>query len=39
MSNPEPCDHEWECVDDSFDHENGCEQIVFQRCELCGEER
>lgn len=34
----EPCDHEWEVVDDSFDHEYGCEQIVFLRCELCGAE-
>lgn len=35
----EECDHEWETVDDSFDHEYGCEQIVFQRCAVCDEER
>lgn len=29
------CDHEWEVVDDSFDHEYGCERIVFERCRLC----
>lgn len=33
------CDHKWDVVDDSFDHEFGCEQIVFQRCELCGQSR
>lgn len=33
------CDHEWETIDDSFDHEYGCEQIVFQRCWLCDTER
>lgn len=29
------CDHEWDVIDDSFDHEYGCEIIVFQRCALC----
>ena len=33
------CDHDWEVVDDSFDHEYGCERIVFERCALCDEER
>lgn len=33
------CDHEWEVIDESFDHELGCEQIVFERCKLCDEER
>lgn len=33
------CDHEWEVIDDSFDHEYGCEVIVFERCEFCGAER
>lgn len=33
------CDHEWEPVDDSFDHEYGTERIVFERCELCGATR
>lgn len=35
----EECDHEWEVIDDSFDHALGCEQIVFQRCAVCGKER
>ena len=34
----QPCDHEWEEVDDSFDHEYGTEQIHFRRCVKCGEE-
>lgn len=34
----QPCDHEWEDVDDSFDHEFGTEQIHFRRCAKCGEE-
>lgn len=33
------CDHEWEVVNDSFDHEYGCEVIVFERCQLCDAER
>jgi hypothetical protein len=36
---PEPRDHEWKPVDDSFDHELGCEQIRFLRCEKCDAER
>jgi len=35
----ESCDHEWETVDHSFDHEYGCEQIVADVCAACGEER
>jgi len=35
----EECDHEWEVVDDSFDHEFGCEKIVFERCLVCDAER
>ncbi len=38
MSESEACDHEWEVVDDSFDHEHGREVIVFRRCLLCDEE-
>ena len=34
-----PCDHEWEIVDHSFDHEYGCEQILVDVCVKCGEER
>lgn len=41
---PNPCevapgefDHDWETVDDSFDHEYGCEQILYRRCIVCGE--
>lgn len=33
------CDHEWEVIDNSFDHEYGCEVIVFERCQLCDAER
>ena len=29
------CDHDWEEVDDSFDHEFGTEQIHFHRCSKC----
>ena len=39
IGNDKTCDHEWELVDDSFDHEFGCEQIVFMRCAVCDEER
>ena len=35
----EECDHEWEVIDYSFDHEYGTEKIVFERCLLCDEER
>lgn len=30
------CDHEWEHVDDSFDHEFGTEQVHSYVCEKCG---
>ena len=33
----EPCDHEWEFIDDSFDHEWGCEQAHSWECHKCGE--
>lgn len=33
------CDHEFEVVDDSFDHEYGTEQIFYQRCSKCGKTR
>lgn len=33
------CDHEWEIIDQSYDHEYGCETIIFQKCIICGEER
>jgi hypothetical protein len=32
-------DHDWEFVDDSFDHEYGVEFIHFERCLVCGEMR
>jgi len=35
----EQCDHQWEIIDHSFDHEYGTEQIVVQQCDVCGEER
>ena len=39
MATVDECDHDWEVIDDSFDHEFGCERIVFQRCSICDEER
>lgn len=36
---PETCDHEWETIDQSYDHEYGTETIIFDQCILCGEER
>lgn len=35
----EPHDHEWEVIDESFDHEYGTEKIVFERCSVCDAER
>jgi hypothetical protein len=32
----ECCDHEWALQDESFDHEFGCQQVFFLRCEHCG---
>lgn len=34
-----PCDHEWEFVDASFDHEFGTHQDYFYYCDLCGDDR
>ncbi len=34
----EPCDHEWEVIDQSFDHDYGREVIVFRQCLFCDEE-
>jgi len=28
-------DHDLEVVDDSFDHEHGCEQVFYYRCAVC----
>jgi len=42
MENSDPvdeCDHDWEVIDDSFDHEFGREVIVFERCQKCDAER
>jgi hypothetical protein len=36
---PQCWGHEWEVVDDSFDHEFGTEKMVYERCELCGATR
>ena len=33
------CDHDWEFVDDSFDHEFGCEQIHYWVCSICDTQR
>ena len=33
----ETCDHEWEFIDYSFDHEWGCEQAYSWECQKCGE--
>jgi hypothetical protein len=45
-SAPNPCetdpgefDHDFETVDDSFDHEYGTQQVIFKRCRVCGYER
>jgi len=42
---PNPCevapgefDHDYEVIDDSFDHEYGTEQIFYKRCKNCGHE-
>ena len=35
----EECDHEWEVIDESFDHEMGCEQIIYLQCSVCGKEK
>ena len=31
-------DHEWEFIDESFDHAFGTEVIEYFRCSICGEE-
>lgn len=39
---PEPeetCDHDWKCIDDSFDHEFGTEVAYHMECRHCGAER
>ena len=33
------CDHDWQVVDESFDHEYGREKVVFVRCQKCDLER
>lgn len=33
------CDHIWETVDDSFDHEYGTEVVVYERCSICDQQR
>lgn len=33
------CEHDWEVVDDSFDHEFGTQKIVFERCLKCDAEQ
>lgn len=34
----EECDHDWETVDDSFDHEFGTETILYRKCSKCDKE-
>lgn len=34
----ENCDHDWEVIDDSFDHEFGTEICICVRCDKCGAE-
>ena len=36
---PEPCDHEWGWVDESFSHDLGLEIIRYFQCEKCGATR
>ena len=31
----EPCDHVFELVDESFDHEFGTEPVMYWRCLVC----
>lgn len=38
-ADPEPCDHDWQIRDDSFDHEFGTEVVVCWECEKCGEQK
>ncbi len=33
------CDHDWEVIDDSFDHEYGTQTVIYERCKLCEKER
>ncbi len=33
----DPCDHQWEHIDASFDHEFGTEQVHYSKCKNCGE--
>lgn len=35
----EPCDHDWDFHDDSFDHEFGTERVHYFVCEKCGADR
>ena len=28
-------DHELDVIDDSYDHEYGCEQVFYYRCSVC----
>jgi hypothetical protein len=32
----EACDHDWHFLDESFDHEFGCEQVHSFECRKCG---
>ena len=36
---PGELEHDWEFVDDSFDHEHGTEIIHYWRCAFCSKER
>jgi hypothetical protein len=45
MSSMNPCevapgefDHDYEAIDDSFDHEYGTQQVFYKRCKACGHE-
>lgn len=35
----EGCDHDWELIDESYDHEYGTETIIYYRCLLCNAEK
>ena len=35
----EACEHDWRLVDASFDHEYGCEQVVYDECAKCDQVR
>jgi len=29
------CDHDLQVIDDSFEHQYGCEEILYYQCSIC----